>query len=187
MRAPLRLAISLTLASTIGCSAYMHAMTPKPRVVENPLASGQPLKVTKKGDVGVVSESDCNIWPFEDKLDVEVTEAQICIVSHKHTQAPPGWTGEPTMNRSEGFKVANDANEGGYINAEKTHAAKVGSCFDKGYNQQTSIWAFDYKGCAPNNGTVSKSTKSLQVGDESWDFAGAAAATAEAPARANPS
>jgi hypothetical protein len=175
--------LAITLASTVACTAMMHAMTPTPRTADNPLVSGQPLEAKKKGDVGVVSEQDCNIWPFEDTMTVDVTDAQICVAVHKHKEQPPGWTGEPTANSSEGFQVANDAGEGGYINAQKAHASKVGSCFNKGYNAQISIWAFDYKGCAPNNGTVSKATKSLRVGDEGWEFPGAA--TAAAPATAS--
>jgi hypothetical protein len=168
----LQLATFATLVT--GCAMMMSSMTPKPRTAANPLVSGQPLEASKKAQLGVVGEQDCDRWPFEDTVNVAVTEAQICVTARKHKEQPPGWTGEPTANSSEGFRIANDANEGGYINAEKTHASKVGSCFNRGYNKQISIWAFDYKGCAPNNGTVSKATTSLRVGDESWSFPGAA-------------
>jgi hypothetical protein len=170
----------LALGATGGCTMMMKAMTPKPRIVDNPLVSGQPLEASKKARIGTVTEADCSIWPFEDTVSVNVTEAQICIVTRKHVEQSPGWTGEPTANRSEGFKVSNDAAEGGYIDATKVRASKVGSCFERGYQAQIGVWAFEYKGCAPNNGTISKATKSLQVGDESWTFAGAEAAPATA-------
>ena len=166
----MRTVLAAVLLSTSACAAMMHAMTPKPRVADNPLISGQPLEATKHGDVSGAAEADCNVWPFEDKVTVAVTSAQICVELHRNKAAPVGWSGEPTANSSEGFHVANDAGEGGYINAEKTHASKVGSCFNKGFQGDTPIWAFDYKGCAPNNGTVTQATKSLRVGDESWDF-----------------
>ena len=177
-------AVTITsFVSLAGCAGMMKSMTPKPRVVDNPLVSGQPLEAKHKGDVGVVSQDDCNTWPFEDTLTVRVTEAQICIEARNHKEQPPGWTGEPTADSSKGFSIANDANEGGRINADKAGSAKVGSCFNRGYNKQVEIWAFDYKACAPNNGTVTAATKSLRVGDESWDFAGSQpATTAAAPA-----
>ncbi|HEU0032304.1 MAG TPA: hypothetical protein VFQ53_16850 [Kofleriaceae bacterium] len=169
---------SLALASLAGCAAMMKSMTPKPRTADNPLVSGQPLEASTKARIGTVTEQDCSIWPFEDSLSVNVTEAQICIVAKKHVEQPPGWSGEPTANRTEFFSVANDANEGGQISVEKVHASKVGSCFERGYQKQIGVWAFEYKGCAPNNGTVSKATKSLRVGDESWELTGAATAAA---------
>ncbi|HEY4182702.1 MAG TPA: hypothetical protein VGM90_37985 [Kofleriaceae bacterium] len=174
-----RNALVLSLVAATGCLAMM-----KPgaggggRTVDNPLVSGSPLEVTKNGDVGVVSEQDCNIWPFEDKLEVKVTDKQICISQHKNMEAPPGWSGEPTSDRTKGFNVANNAAEGGYISTEKNHASKVGHCFNKGYNEEIAIWAFDYQGCAPNNGTVTANTTSLTVGDESWNFPGPAAPAA---------
>jgi hypothetical protein len=174
--------LALATVAATGCAMMMKGMTPTPRTADNPLVSGQPLETTKKASLGVVSEQDCSIWPFEDAMSVSVTDAQICITSRKHVEQPPGWTGEPTANRQEGFSVANEANEGGYINTDKVKAAKVGTCFNKGYNKQIAIYAFDYKGCAPNNGTVSKTTKSLRVGSESWSFAGAAAAPTQAAA-----
>lgn len=174
----MRPVLAALLLPTTACLAMMRPAAPTPRTADNPLISGQPLEVTSKSDVGVVSEPDCNIWPFEDRLTVSVTEAQICVELHKNTAAPPGWTGEPTASRTEGMQIANDANEGGYVNAEKTRAAKVGSCFNRGFNDQVAIWAFDYKVCAPNNGTVTRTTRSLRVGDEAWEFAGAAPAPA---------
>ncbi len=170
MRTPLAAVLVAAIFATSACTAMMHAMTPKPRIVDNPLLSGQPIELTKSGDVSGASEADCSIWPFEDKLTVSVSTAEICVEQHKHITASSGWVGEPTSNRSEGFRIANDAGEGGYINATKGHAAKVGSCFNRGYNAQTAIWAVDYKGCAPNNATVTAATKSLTVGDESWTF-----------------
>jgi len=162
-----KLALVLALS---GCSMMMTAMTPKPRIVDNPLVSGQPLETSKKGDVGVVNEADCNTWPFEDTMTVNVTDAQICVAMKKHKEQPPGWSGEPTANSSEGFQIDADGATGPYINAEKKHAAKVGQCFNKGYNAQISIWAFEYKGCTPNTGLVSKASKTLRVGPESWTF-----------------
>ncbi len=175
-----------TVVVTGGCAMMMRSMTPKPRTADNPLVSGQPLETSKHARIGTVTEADCSIWPFDDTVSVNVTEAQICIVTRKHVEQSPGWTGEPTANRTEGFKVANDANEGGYISVEKVRASKVGSCFERGYQKQIGVWAFDYKGCAPNNGTVSKTTKSLQVGDESWTFLGAEAAPATTAAATSP-
>ncbi len=184
----------VALASTASCAAYMKMFpAPQPKIVDNPLTSGQPLEATKKGDVGTVAEADCNTWPFEDKLSVAVTEAQICVEVHKNMAAPGGWSGEPTDESSQNVSVANDAGQGGSILANKAHAGKVGSCFNKGFNEQVAIWAIDYKGCAPNNGTVTAATKSLSVAHESWTFpagappssgSGAPAAAAPAPATA---
>ncbi|HEY4055069.1 MAG TPA: hypothetical protein VGM39_00630 [Kofleriaceae bacterium] len=174
-----RKALLLSVLAASGCLAMM-----KPgaggggRTVDNPLVSGGPLEATKNANVGVVSEQDCNIWPFEDKLEVKVSEKEICISQHQNQVAPPGWSGEPTSDSSKGFNVANQAAEGGYINTAKHHASKVGQCFDKGYNQEVAIWAFDYQGCAPNNGTVTANTTSLTVGDESWNFPAPAGANA---------
>jgi len=141
------------------------------QTADNPLISGQPLEVKHKGDVGVVSEPDCSIWPFEDTMTVTATADQICVTLHKHKDAPSGWTGEPTANRTEGLRVSGDAgSEGGYINAEKTGSSKVGSCFNRGYNARVAIWAFDYKGCIANGGVLTKTSASLQVGDQSWTF-----------------
>jgi hypothetical protein len=162
-----------------GCAALLAAGTPKPRVADNPLTSGQPLESVSKSDVGTVREPDCQTWPFEDNVSVSVTENQICISTRKHVASTPSWTGEPTSNRTEFFRVVNDANEGGQISVKKVHAAKVSSCFNRGYNAKISIWALDYKGCAPNNGTVTAATKSLRVGDEEWSFAGASESGAE--------
>jgi hypothetical protein len=174
----------VTTLATTGCAMMMKGMTVAPRTAENPLVSGQALEATKKAHLGVVGEQDCTIWPFEDALSVVVTDAQICISKRKHIEQSPGWTGEPTANRQEGFRVTTNANEGGYINTDKVKASKVGSCFNKGYNKQVSIYAFDYKGCAPNNGTVSKATTSLRIGDESWNFPGAT--TVAQPTAATP-
>jgi hypothetical protein len=172
-----RLALVLGLVSFTGCAAMMASMTPKPRTADNPLVSGQPLEATKKGSsVAGLSEQDCDRWPFEDSVSVRVTEQQICISAVKHKDASATWVGEPTANSSEGFQVANDAGEGGYINANKKRSSKIAKCFSRGYNANVSIWAFEYEGCAPNNGTVTAATKSLRVGDESWDFPGATAA-----------
>ena len=163
-----------TLALTVsGCGALLAAGTPEPRVVDHPLTTGQPLESTRKASIGTVQEPDCQTWPFEDTVSVEVTEAQICIATRKHVAASPTWHGEPTSNRQEFFRVVNDANEGGTIAVEKVRAAKVSSCFERGYNATVPIWALEYKGCAPNNGTVTERTRSLQVGDDAWTFAGA--------------
>jgi hypothetical protein len=158
----------------------LRGAPPTSRAADNPLVSGQPLETSEKASLGILGEQDCNVWPFDDTLAVNVTEAEICIAIKKHVEQPPGWRGEPTANRTEGFQVANDASEGGYISTEKRRAAKVGSCFDKGYNQQVSIWAFEYQGCAPNNSTVTAATRSLRVGDEEWTFAAAAPPPVEA-------
>lgn len=173
----------VSLSITTGCTFLMKSMTPKPRIVENPLVSGQPLETTKKASLGTLAEADCETWPFEDTMSVTVTDAQICVTQHKNVEASPGWTGEPTSNSSEGFRVASGAGEGGYIDARKAKAAKVGSCFDRGYNSKVAIWAFDYKGCAPNNGTITKTSASMRVGDEAWEFSPPAGA---APAAAGP-
>ncbi len=178
------------LGSLTGCSMMLAGMTPKPHIVDNPLVSGQPLESSKKGDVGTVGESDCNTWPFEDTTSVQVSAAQICVATKKHVAQPPGWSGEPTADRSKGFQIDADGATGPYINAEKTHAAKVGQCFNKGFNAQIAIWAFEYKGCTPNNGLVSAASKSLRVGDQSWTFAGApatpTAVTPSAPTASTP-
>ena len=166
----MRTTLVAVLVATSACTAMMHAMTPKPRIVDNPLLSGKPLETTKNGDVSGASEADCSIWPFEDKLTVSVSAAEICVEQHKHMVATAGWVGEPTSNNSADFRISNDAGEGGYINAAKAHAAKVGTCFNRGYNAQTAIWALDYKGCAPNNQTITAASKSMTVGDESWTF-----------------
>ena len=169
--------LSLTLLMLVqsGCGAMLAAATPEPRVVDNPLTSGQPLELTKKSSIGTVQEPDCQTWPFEDTVSVDITEAQICISTRKHVAASPTWHGEPTSNRQEFFRVLNDANEGGTIAVEKVRASKVSSCFERGYNATVPIWAFEYKGCAPNNGTVTENTQSLQVGDEAWSFAAVSA------------
>jgi hypothetical protein len=160
-------------AAAGGCAMMMKSMTPTPRTAENPLVSGHALESTKQARIGTTTEKDCSIWPFEDAISVTVTDAEICISTRKHKEQSPGWTGEPTANSSDPYSVANDANEGGSITVKKVKASKVGTCFERGYNAQIGVWAFDYKGCAPNNGTVSKTTKSLRVGDESWSFPGA--------------
>jgi hypothetical protein len=169
------------LASTAGCAAYMRVMTPKPRTVDNPLVSGQPLVVTSKGDVGTVQEQDCNTWPFEDTLSVTVTASQICVEQHKNMSAPAGWSGEPTADSSKNVSVGTNVGADSNIIAQKSHSAKVGSCFNKGFNEQVAIWSFDYKGCTANNNLVTAETTSFHAGSESWQFAGAAAPAA-APA-----
>lgn len=171
----------LSLSSAMSCAAMMARPAPTSRPAENPLVTGQALELKHNGEIGVVAEQDCTTWPFEDTLTVSVNEAQICITSHTHKDAPPGWSGEPTMRTSEGFQVANDANEGGYININKTHVAKVGACFNKGYNAKIAIWAFDYHGCAPNNGTVTAATRSLRVGRDAWEFAPTSSTAPSAP------
>lgn len=177
----------LALASAAGCAAMMRSMEVKPHTADNPLVSGQPLEAREKGDVGVVSEQDCNIWPFEDTMSVRITDAQICISARKHRAASPGWSGEPTANRSEFFRVSNEVGEGGSISVDKQRSSKVAQCFNKGFNAETPIWLFEYEGCAPNNGTVTAATTRLTVGDETWEFPGSAppaAASAGAPAPA---
>lgn len=173
------LTISL-LALATGCAMMMKGAGPTERTADNPLVSGSPLEVTSNARIGTASEQDCTIWPFEDRLSVAITEAEICISVRKHVEQSPGWTGEPTANRSEGFTVANDANEGGSIQATKVKASKVGSCYERGYKANIGVWAFEYAGCAPNNGTVTQATKSLRVGREQWTFAAAAAPAAAA-------
>jgi hypothetical protein len=188
-----RLPLLAVLAVTIpGCALMMSGVSsPEQPVVDNPLTSGQPLETVKKSDVGTVREPDCKTWPFEDTISVAVTEAQICISNKKHVVASPGWSGEPTSNRSEFFRVVNDANEGGTITVEKARASKVSSCFNRGYNSEVKIWALEYKGCAPNNGTITEATKSLRVGNDGWTFTGAAgdgaAGSATMPAGDQPS
>jgi hypothetical protein len=173
--------LAASLVTATACTSMLHAMQPKPRTADNPLVSGQPLETSQKSDVGVVGEQDCNIWPFEDTMRVTVTEAQICVEEHKNQAAPPGWTGEPTADRGKLVSVGTDAGADGTVNVEKGHAAKVASCFNKGFNQQVAIWAFDYKGCAPNNGLVTATSKSFHVGSESWQFAGATTAAQTPP------
>lgn len=168
-------AVTAVAIAATGCAMMMKSMTPTPRTATNPLVSGQPLEATKNARIGTVGEKDCDRWPFEDTVSVSVSEAQICVSVRKHVEQPPGWSGEPTANSSDPYSVRNDAGEGGSITVEKAHAAKVATCFEPGYKANIGVWAFDYKGCAPNNGTVGKMTKSLTVGDESWSFAGAAA------------
>ena len=173
---PLRTTLAAALVSTTACAAYMRAMTPKPRTADNPLVSGQPLEVTSKSDVGGVMEEDCNIWPFEDTFRVTVTAQQICIEQHKNQAAPAGWTGEPTADSGSLMSVGTQVGADATVQVEKKHASKVGQCFDKGFNAQVAIWAFDYKGCIPNNGLVTAATTSFHAGHESWQFAGAAPA-----------
>jgi hypothetical protein len=179
-----RTTVLFAVFTAAGCAAMMRSMEVKPRTAENPLVSGQALEASKKANVGVVSEQDCDQWPFEDTLSVRVTEAEICISARKHKDVESSWSGEPTSNSSENFSVANEAGEGGYITAKKVRSSKVSKCFNKGYNQEVKIWAFDYEGCAPNNGTVTASTKSLNVEGEAWAFPTAQAASAGAPAPA---
>jgi hypothetical protein len=176
-----RILLLATLASMASCAAYMRVMTPTPRTVDNPLVSGQPLEVTSKADVGTVGEQDCNTWPFEDTMSVSVTASQICVEQHKNIVAPPGWSGEPTADSSKSVSVGTNAGADSEILAQKSHSAKVGSCFNKGFNDQVAIWAFDYKGCTANNNLVTAATTSFHAGSESWQFAGAAAPAASAP------
>ena len=171
------IAASLLALTTTACMFMGPKGPSSSQTAENPLVSGHDLEATHPGDVGVVSAEDCNIWPFEDRMTVRASEQEICVSVHKHVQAPPGWTGEPNAARTEGFKIVTDpAREGIYINAEKSHPAKVGSCFNKGFNEQIAIWAFDYDGCEPNNGTLTATSPSLIVGDEEWTFPAAAGA-----------
>jgi len=170
-------ALALVLAAAAGCTMMMSAMTPKPRVAPNPLTSGQPVEASTKASLGVLGEKDCDRWPFEDSVSVAVTEQQICISTKKHVEQSPGWTGEPTANSSDPMSVSNDAGQGGSITVEKKHASKVGMCFDPGYNAKVGIWEFEYQGCAPNNGTITATTKSMTVGSESWSFGGPATAS----------
>jgi len=172
----------LATLTVAGCAMMMKGAGPTQRTADNPLVTGQPLEVTTTARIGTAGEQDCTTWPFEDTLSVAITDAQICISLRKHIDASPTWTGEPTANRSEGFTIANDANEGGHIHADKVRAAKVGTCYERGYKANVPVWAFDYKGCAPNNGTVSKTTRSLRVGSEQWTFAGAEPAPDKAAA-----
>ena len=161
----------LAVGSTACILMRPGALHASGQTAANPLVSGQPLEAKHKGDVGVVSEQDCNVWPFEDTMTVTATDAQICVTIKKHKEQPPGWTGEPTADRTVGLQVSGDGGgEGGYINAEKTGASKVGQCFNRGYNAQIAIWAFDYKGCTANGGVLTAASASLHVGDESWTF-----------------
>ncbi|MDB4960369.1 MAG: hypothetical protein JWP01_368 [Myxococcales bacterium] len=173
------LASPLMLTALTGCLAMMRPAPPVAAPAENPLISGAPLEATNTNTIPGLTEDDCKTWPFGNSIDdtvtVKVTEAEICVSLHKHTEEMASWQGEPTMSSSEGFKIVNDANEGGHINATKSGAAKLTSCFNKGFNRPTVIWAFDYTGCAPNNGTVTRTTKSLRVGRQAWEFRGAEA------------
>jgi hypothetical protein len=174
------------LASMVGCAAYMRVMTPKPRTVDNPLVSGQPLVVTSKADVGTVQEQDCNTWPFEDTQTVTMTASQICVEQHKNMSAPAGWSGEPTADSSKNVGVGTNVGADSTIIAPKSHSAKVGSCFNKGFNEQVAIWSFDYKGCTANNNLVTESTTSVHAGSESWQFTGAAAPAGAPASSASP-
>jgi hypothetical protein len=162
---------TLAVGSTACILMHPGAMHASGQTAPNPLVSGQPLEATHKGDVGVVSEPDCSIWPFQDTMTVTATDAQICVTIKRHKDAPSGWTGEPTADRTVGLQVSGDGGaQGGYINAEKTGSSKVGSCLNRGYNARVAIWAFDYKGCTPNGGVLTQASGSLRVGDESWTF-----------------
>jgi hypothetical protein len=142
------------------------------KAAQNPLVSGGSLEnKTNARDVHGVSANDCTIWPFEDTIAVTASEAEFCVSARKIKEAPPGWTGEPTGNSSEGISISSDDGKAtSYVNAEKTAASKLGSCFNKGYNQSIDIWAFDYKGCTKNEGTLTKSSTWLKVGDDQWSF-----------------
>jgi hypothetical protein len=179
-----RILLLATLASMSACAAYMRVMTPKPRTADNPLVSGQPLQVSSKSDVGTVGEQDCNTWPFEDTMTVSVTASQICVEQHKNIVAPPGWSGEPTADSSKNVSVGTNVGADSTILAQKTHSAKVGSCFNKGFNDQVAIWGFDYKGCTANS-VVTATTSTFHAGSESWQFAGAAAPAATPPPATN--
>lgn len=170
------------VAAAAGCTAMMNAMTPKPRTADNPLVSGQPLEARTRAQIGTVSEKDCNTWPFEDTTTVNVSDAQICVDVKKHVMQQPDWTGEPNAERSQSVSISTDAGDGGRIDARKERASKIAQCFERGYNAQVGVWAFEYKGCAPNNGAVSKATKSLTVGHESWSFNVGAPAAGASPA-----
>lgn len=170
-------ASSLALATlATGCRAMMRPALPTEKPAENPLVSGKPLEARNTNTIRGVTEPDCKTWPFgqtiDDTVTVKVTEAEICVSLHTHKEELASWRGEPTISSSEDFKVVNDANEGGYINATKTGSAKVTSCFNKGYGEETVVWAFDYTGCVPNNGIVTMTTKSLRVGNQAWAFGG---------------
>ncbi|MEO8706347.1 MAG: hypothetical protein ABI867_40330 [Kofleriaceae bacterium] len=160
----------LAVVAAGGCAMMMKGMTVTPKTADNPLVSGHPLEASKQARIGTTTEKDCSVWPFEDTMSVSVTDAEICISVRKHIEQSPGWTGEPTANSSDPYRVTNDVNEGGSITIKKVKASKVGKCFERGYNADIGVWAFEYHGCAPNNGTISKTTKSMNVGDESWSF-----------------
>jgi hypothetical protein len=182
------LAVTLAAFAVTGCAAYLKMMTPKPRIVDNPLVSHQPLEVRAKASLGTLSEKDCNVWPFEDTTTVNVTAQQICVEITKHVEQSPGWNGEPTADRSKSVPVNADGTDGGYISAEKKRASKVAQCFNRGFNAQVGVWAFQYKGCTPNNNVVSSATKSLTVNHESWQFSTAQASPGgAAPVGAPPS
>ena len=84
--------VSLTalVLTTSGCAALLAAGTPKPRVVDNPLTSGQPLESAAKSRVGTVREPDCESWPFEDTVSVTVTEYVPAPKSIVWVVSPPG-------------------------------------------------------------------------------------------------
>lgn len=184
------LASSLALATlATGCRAMMRPASPTAEPAENPLVSGRTLEAKNTNTITGVTEADCKTWPFgrtiDDTVTVNVTEAEICVSVHKHKEEMASWHGEPTMSSSERFKIVNDANEGGYIDATKTGSGKVTSCFNKGYSRETVVWAFDYTGCAPNNGTVSPTTKSLRVGNQAWAFGSAEPAVGPSASKAS--
>jgi hypothetical protein len=178
------LAAPLLLTALTGCLAMMRPAPPIAAPAANPLISGAPLEATNTNTVTGLIEEDCKTWPFgktiDDTVTVEVTEAEICVSVHKHKEEMASWHGEPTMSSSERLKIVNDANEGGYIDAPRSGAAKLASCFNKGFNRPTVVWAFDYAGCAPNHGTVTRTTRSLRVGQHAWEFGGADAAAVPA-------
>jgi len=156
------------------------------KAADNPLSSGKALENKSNArDIGVVSANDCSTWPFEDAITVNASEAEICVSYRKHRVQMPGWTGEPTSDSSKGFSVStDDSKSNGYVNAKKEHASKVGTCFDKGYQKQVGIWAFDYKGCAKNE-TLTRTSAWLRVGDDQWSFPTAKPATSEGKTASN--
>ncbi|MDC3952904.1 hypothetical protein [Polyangium jinanense] len=181
-----KIAVVLLAGTTPACLLMMPpGMVSEGTPAQNPLVSGAPLEARSKGKIGVVSEPDCNVWPFEDTMTVKASESEVCVTALQHKDAPPGWTGEPTANSSEGYSVSSGA-ERGYIDARKTRASKVGSCFNKGFNKQVAIWAFEYEGCTPNNGVLTKASPSLRVGDASWTFPAPAATEPATSAAAKP-
>jgi hypothetical protein len=183
MQTTVAVTVAIVLAATAACGAIVGKMVASAEhEADNPLISGQPIEAEHAASVGVVSEADCSIWPFQDVVTVRGSEEEICIVKREHRDAPPGTSGAPTADATTSIAVTSDTSPGGTsISATRTGASKVGTCFNKGYNQQTSIWVLEYEGCGANGGTLTAATQSLWIGSDAWRFP-APAASAESAA-----
>lgn len=149
-----------------GCGSTQSRMAEPP--IEHPLVHGEPLEARTLANVGVVTEADCNRWPFEDTVTVRVTEAQICVAARRHTNTEPGRMTAPEAPLRETFQVVTDVAPAALITVEKMRASNVSTCLHLQFAAPISIWAFDYEGCAPNNGIVTRATSFLRVGNASW-------------------